>query len=311
MVRRKWPKWLVPSCISKPSFVRSSGQAITPASKAAAFSGHTAVTSDPTVTPYYLPDPTLRPPRIPFLQEHIRELSESEEQVLVDPACTDEPPVPVPRLQSQRIYAHGMEWRGWDAPALFTSTSSGRSPSRALLAKALMLARSARSTETASTFAQGTASLQTCILLSVQSAVQSVTVLFDVTRQSDQVATLHSRNYFILSLAARPFSRFLQARMVAYPFIARALAVSKPMPVLAPAQVWKSASGIMCVTSSTFTKPRFYAIANWMQELPVTKALLPAPSGAAEQRGALCCICFFCEEALRHTLVKLVPLSIL
>lgn len=31
VVSRKWPRWLVPSCSSNPSFVRSSGVAITPA----------------------------------------------------------------------------------------------------------------------------------------------------------------------------------------------------------------------------------------------------------------------------------------
>lgn len=31
LVRRKWPRWLTPSCISKPSAVRDRGQRITPA----------------------------------------------------------------------------------------------------------------------------------------------------------------------------------------------------------------------------------------------------------------------------------------
>ena len=102
-----------------------------------------------------------------------------------------------------------------NSPALLTSTSSGRPPSSALPAKVRMVERSARSTETASTFAPGTSALHAGGLVDQALSQQEVYPEHSCGAGAQAMDQDCRGEYLIWSLAARPFTRFLQARTVA------------------------------------------------------------------------------------------------
>ena len=151
VVRRKWPRWLVPSCSSKPSFVRSSGVAITPGS--ASLSQPPMSSSRERNEPTYLIQACSSNP-VCNLCHHCKD-GLPPCHMLYTWICKE-----WQRCRHNSKLA-GMELLKGCMPALLTSTSRGRPPSRALLAKLLILDRSARSKGTASTLAPGCSALYT------------------------------------------------------------------------------------------------------------------------------------------------------